>query len=143
MSMAMKYAMQKRARKGGACDEHGQEGCGMCYGGKMAEGGEVDNPDADLEDKRFDDSIEGDHDLVDRIMKGFAKGGEVKAEEPTADFEDNDFDVMPLEDTSDADYTGENSGDELGNDQEDDDRRDIVVRIMKSRKKKDRMPRPA
>jgi hypothetical protein len=39
-------------------------------------------------------------------------------------------------------YTGENSGDELGNAQEDEDRRDIVSRIMKSRRLKDRLPRP-
>ena len=40
-------------------------------------------------------------------------------------------------------YTGANSGDEIGNEQEDEDRRDIVSRIMKSRRLMDRNPRPA
>jgi hypothetical protein len=81
--------------------------------------------------------IEDDDDLIDRIMKS-RKG------EPVADFEQNDFDE--LDQTSaghEADYTGENSGDEDGDAAEDEDRRDIVSRIMKSRAKKDRMPRPA
>lgn len=85
-----------------------------------AEGGEVD-----------------DSDIVDRIMNS-RKG------EPVADFENNDFDYM--DETSpgaEGDYTGTNSGDEIGNAQEDEDQRDIVARIMRSRAKKDRMPRPA
>lgn len=95
----------------------------------LAEGGEVSD----------DDGSDG---IVDRIMKRFAKGGAV---EPVADFEKNDFDVMDTEmdPGTDADYTGANSGDEIGDEQEDDDRKDIVGRIMKSRSKRDRMPRPA
>jgi hypothetical protein len=40
-------------------------------------------------------------------------------------------------------YTGANSGDEVGDEQEDEDEHDMVSRIMKSRLKKDRMPHPA
>lgn len=46
------------------------------------------------------------------------------------------------DDMEDADYTGANSGDELSDEREDYDRKDIVSQIMKSRKKKDRLPNP-
>lgn len=200
MSMAMKYAMQKRANKGG-CSGPGCAGCGdaMC----MAEGGDtsgtpggvhadisrkewgggarqgtslagehvrgakmahdaghhkaeaarmgsaknlhreaLDKLKGDKTDRKYlaeggevDDGSDG---IVDRIMKRFAKGGEV---EPVADFESNDFEVEPTGD--DFSETGANSGDELGDEAEDDDRDDIVSRVMKSRGKKDKMPRPA
>jgi hypothetical protein len=89
-------------------------------------------------------------DMVTRIMhkrypEHFAEGGEVKDEEPTAGFESNDFDELDRDppETAEADDTGANSGDEVGDEQEDDDRKDIVSRIMKSRAKKDRNPSPA
>lgn len=90
-----------------------------------------------------------DHeDMVGRIIKQRAKhyshGGQVANDTPIrADFEDNQFDYLVKDDDLEQHYTGANSGDEIGNDQEDEDRRDIVHRIMKSRSKKDRMPRPA
>ena len=126
MSMAVKYAMKKRAAKmSEGCMEHGTPGCAMCYGGKMAEGGEVD------------DGSEG---IVDRIMKRFSKGGEVANDTPvTADFEDNQFDDLVKDDNEETSYVDDGPGDM----QEDDDRHDIVSRIMRSNKKKDRMPRPA
>lgn len=105
--------------EGGMCGVHGAKNCGVC----MAEGGDVDDDD--------------DLDMVGRIMKK-------RTGEPVADFEQNDFDYMDQEKAGhEADYTGENEGDELGDEQEDDDRKDIVARIMRSRAKKDRMPRPA
>lgn len=135
MSMAMKYGLMKRqkmAEGGMACAGAECPGCEKCKGGMMmAEGGEV----------KEDDGSEG---IVDRIMKRFAKGGAVEQDTPVmADFEDNDFDVLPGMEDTEADETGKNSGDEIGDEQEDDDRKDIVSRIMKSRSKKDRMPRPA
>ena len=111
MSMAIKYAMNKKA-KGKGCD-CGEPGCKMCGGGMMAEGGDV----------------------VDRAMKK-RKG------EPVADFEKNDFEDEGY-DGKKGDYTGKNSGDEIGNEAEDDDREDIVSRAKRSWKKKDRNPRPA
>ncbi len=120
MSMAVKYQMAKKKRGMGGCAEHGKSGCEMCHGGKaMAEGGEVEG------------------DVVERAMKK-RKG------EPTADFEDNDFEAEGPEDVpDDADYTGANSGDELGNEALDKEDEDVVSRAMRSRKKSDRNPRPA
>jgi len=123
MSMAIKYQMAKKARGNSkACDEHGAMGCKMCGGGKMmAEGGEM----------------EDDDDIVGRAMKK-RKG------EPVADFEKNDFEAEGPEDVpDDADYTGANSGDELGNEALDKEDEDVVARAMRSRKKGDRNPRPA
>lgn len=148
MSLAMKYGMMKRGKKtGAACDAHGAVGCMAC-GGKMAEGGFVGEeeesgyqpfpkPAEAAED-------EGEEGLVDRIMQRFAKGGAVANDTPpVADFEDNDFDVLPGMDDTEADYTGENSGDDVGDKAEDEDEKDVVSRAMKSWKKKDRLPRPA
>lgn len=145
MSMAMKYAMKKRMGKGMPCDEHGEPGCGMCHGGMMAEGGMVEEEEASgYQAPPRPEADEGEEGIVDRIMKRFAKGGAVEQDTPVmADFEDNDFDVLPGMEDTEADETGKNSGDEIGDEQEDDDRKDIVSRIMKSRSKKDRMPRPA
>lgn len=90
-----------------------------------------------------------DHeDMVGRIMrqrtKHFSEGGRVANDTPVyTDFEDNQFDDLVKDDDLDQHDTGKNSGDELGDAQEDEDRRDIVSRIMKSRRMKDRMPRPA
>jgi hypothetical protein len=114
-----------------------------------------------------------DEDMVGRIMKqrgkSYAKGGDVDGERhmcsggscqhyshggevsnsdlPIADDMPAQYDDLHLDDKLDddgkAEYTGKNSGDELGDEREDHDREDIVSRIMKSRSKKDRMPRPA
>jgi hypothetical protein len=95
-------------------------------------------------------------DLVDRIMQQHSKdfssearlseGGMVAnggEDEDLADFSPNEFDDLALRDDLESSYTGANSGDELGDEQEDEDRKDIVARIMKSRAKKDKLPRPA
>jgi hypothetical protein len=94
------------------------------------------------------------HPMVRRIMmgmaKGYSKGGMVANEEsgestdkPTmAKADGNEFDDLALRDDLEFDSTGANSGDELGDEQEDDDRHDIVSRIMKSRAKKDKMAVP-
>ena len=143
MSMAMKYEMKKRMSRGAPCDEHQAYDCAMCDGGKMAEGGFVGDEEATGYGAmpKPDDGQEG---IVDRIMKRFSKGGVVANDTPmTADFDDNDFDVLPGIEDTESDYTGKNSGDEIGDEAEDDDRKDIVSRIMKSRGKKDRNPRPA
>lgn len=148
MSMAMKYAMKKRMKKDGAamCEADGgeveapkdppvdperakkaEESMRKAFG--YADGGEVE------EDSGFSD------DMVGRIMKHrFSKG----EEEPVADFESNDFDYLDqIGGDHEADYDEENSGDDIGNKAEDDDQHDVVKRIMKSRSKKDKMPRPA
>ncbi len=139
MSMAIKYRMMKKNKRadGGMC-EHGSKACEMCHGGKMAEGGFVGEEKA---------SGYADEDMVGRIirsrMQSYSKGGRVSNDTPIiADFEENQFDDLVKDDDLEQHYTGANSGDEIGNEQEDEDRRDIVSRIMKSRKKKDKMPNP-
>lgn len=126
---------------------------------KFAEGGYIHEEEAsgyedmpeEHEDKMYSHPLENqdDHeDMVGHIMKQrakhFSKGGKVANDTPIkADFEENDFDVLPKEDDLEEHYTGKNSGDEIGDEAEDEDRRDMVSQIMKSRAKKGRMPRPA
>lgn len=149
---AMKYAMKKRMAKGGMCKHNSME-CPECHGGMMSEGGmadakdeydpmqhpmPVDNMAAEMEDE----------DMIGRIMNKrmvkMSEGGKVaNKDEIVADLEPNEFDDLAKDDDLEFHDTGANSGDEVGDDQEDMDRRDVVSRIMRSRAKKDRMPRPA
>lgn len=117
-----------------------------------AEGGFVDEEETsgyesmpEDRDKMNEGAMAEDNDMISRIMKQrYSKGGRVANDTPpVADFEDNQFDDLVKRDDLEQHYTGENSGDEIGNAQEDEDRRDIVARIMKSRRLKDRMPSPA
>lgn len=97
----------------------------------------------------------GEEDMVDRIMKKksqnfssearFSEGGKVaNQDEVMAGFAPNEFDDLHLRDDLSSSYgEDDNAGDMLGNEQEDMDRSDILSKIMKSRKKKDRMPNPA
>ena len=94
----------------------------------LAEGGEVH---------------EDDDDMVDRIvmLKRMAEGGVIaNDDEPEADAESADFDDLVEDDQLEGEYPGSQ---EIGDEREDDDRKDVVSRIMRSRSKKDRMPRPA
>lgn len=108
----------------------------------LAEGGMLTN------DGYESDSHE--EDMVGRIMKQrehmYSEGGRVANDDHAfeAEFEEpNNFDDLSRRDDLEFSYTGKNSGDELGNHQEDMDREDMVARIMRSRAKKDRMPSPA
>jgi hypothetical protein len=126
-------------------NEEGPQGMHMCSGGScghpshgMAEGGFIGSHQTE----------DHEDDMVGRIMKKrqqmYSEGGKVanQDKEITGDMP-NEFDDLHLRDDLESSYTGSNSGDELGNDQEDEDRNDIVSRIMRSRAKKDRNPRPA
>lgn len=74
----------------------------------------------------------------------YSEGGMVaNDDEPIVDGELAQYDELAKDDDLSFSYDGANSGDELGDLQEDMDRQDIVDEIMKSRAKKDRMPRPA
>lgn len=96
-----------------------------------------------------------EQDMVDRIMEKrskdfssearFSKGGMVANDTPNiTDEMPNEFDDLVLRDDLTSTYGEDNnSGDESGDSQEDEDRKDIVARIMKSRAKKDRNPNPA
>lgn len=80
---------------------------------------------------------------------GYSEGGKIANQEhgennnELAGFSPNEFDDLVLRDDLESDSDGANNGDELGNEQEDSDRKDIVSKIMASRKKKDKNPRPA
>lgn len=108
---------------------------------KKAHGGMIEPDHGEQSDEQM-------LDMVGHIMKKhYSKGGQVandvgiaEADEEPAEYDDL---VLRDDDMEDADYTGENSGDEIGNEGEDERRRDIIARIMHSRSKRDRMPRPA
>lgn len=135
----MKHKNRKYLSEGGEVAEEKESGyepmpCENC--GHMAEHA-VENQEMGEEE-----------DMIGRIMKKrvghYSHGGKVANEDmPIADFEEAEYDDLVKDDNLHEHYTAENSGDELGDEQEDEDRHDIVSKIMKSRKKKDRMPRPA
>jgi hypothetical protein len=81
-------------------------------------------------------------DMVGKIMdRHYSKGGMVANETPPiADSMPNEFDELVLtgglEDSS-------GPGNEIGNEELEDEDQDVVSKILSSRKKKDRMPRPA
>jgi len=87
----------------------------------------------------------GEDDMISKIMaKHYSEGGRLANKtEITADFDPNEFDDLALRDGLEEHETGANSGDELGDEQEDEDRRDMVSKIMRSRAKRDKLPRPA
>ncbi len=138
-SLAIAYAMKKKAQKkamGGEI-EHEEESSGYLPEPKEHE---VMNKAAEHEDE----------DMVSKIMrKMYAKGGVVAdegegEEDMQADSDVNDFDYLSTGDLDDSTTnSGAADGDELGDHQEDEDRHDIVAKIMKSMSKKDKMPRPA
>jgi len=140
-------AMSEDGRK---LNQHGEYEVGREGNeGFYSEGGQITDNYADTED--------GDgRDMVGRIMKQraqeYSKGGQVANDTDRAkgksehrdDMGSGRYDdlVNRADDMEDADYTGVNSGDELDSADENARRRDIVSRIMASRKKKDRLPNP-
>lgn len=140
MSLAIAYNMKRRnkARGGEVCNEECGSPCDIHEGKRMeemtsdfADGGEAE-----------------DQDMVSRIMakrqKMYSKGGRVaNQDEAEADFMPNEFDDLHLRDDLESSYTGENSGDYLSSPGEEERRRDMVSRIMASRRKRDRNPSPA
>lgn len=110
--------------------------------------------DADYPGHRFNQMGESDEGagggnevppIVMKIMmgraKGYSKGGmAANQDEPVADFMPNEFDDLHLDDKLEGHIK---SNQEHGDEQEDEDRKDIVSKIMASRRKKDRNPVPA
>jgi len=156
---AIAYSIQRKERnkaKGGMMQcAHGSDdgSCNTC----MAEGGMAhaeDDYDPEEEPMPKENMAAEDEDkmLLEMVMKGepedeigkYSEGGKVANEDtPEAEFMPNQFDDLALRDDLEADYTGANSGDEIGDEQEDDDRKKVLDMIMRSRAKKDKMPRPA
>ncbi len=120
-------------------NQHGMYEVGA---GGMAHGGMMDGYQDDSDDM----------DMIDHIMRQksdcYSEGGRVANQEhgpddnDMADFEPNEFDDMVKDDDLSSSYTGANSGDEIGNEQEDEDQHDMIGMIMRERGKKDRMPIP-
>ncbi len=76
-----------------------------------------------------------DDDMIGRIMKKrcMSEGGIISnTDEDLADFAPNEFDDLVLDDHLEP---GPMGSDEIGNHQEDEDRKDIVARIMARRKR--------
>jgi hypothetical protein len=132
--------------------EEGEQGGGQGYHDESYMG----NPGNSWDN--YSESEDGDgQDMVGRVMKQrqqmFSQGGKVanrdqgvstKSGDKMAGFMGNEFDDLPLRDDLESTYGDDNnSGDETGDAQEDKDRSDIIMRIMKSRSKKDRNPYPA
>lgn len=94
---------------------------------------------------------EHEMDMVGRVMaqkqKRFSEGGKVAND--TEDHElkyetPNEFDDLVLRDDLESTYGEDNNaGDENDSEGENERRSDIVSKIMASRKKKDKLPRPA
>lgn len=161
-SFAIDYAMKKKAKnmaRGGMAEQPEEKKmCHLCHGSGYAEGGfvhEEEESGYDAMPKEHEghmyehaDENQDDHeDMVGSIMKKrmphYSEGGKVANDTPIkADFEDNQYDDLVKDDGLAEHYTGANSGDELGDGQEDEDRHDMISMIMKSRKKKDHLPHP-
>lgn len=85
--------------------------------------------------------------MVDRIMKArkYSQGGMVANDVGVAEADKlpAEYDDLVLRDDLEFSYDAANSGDELGSEAQDERDADMVSRIMRSRAKKDRNPRPA
>lgn len=155
-SLAIAYAMKKKSKKmahGGMMEDEARRKAQYSMDGNEAHievpmtHEESSHRMSDFEDKTMGN--DDDADMITRIMhkrKMMAEGGPVVADEMGEQSDDHsaDFDYLSIGDLDDSTTnSGAADGDELGNHVEDEDRRDIVSRIMKSRSKKDRMPKPA
>ena len=129
-------AMEEDERR---LNQHGQNEQGP-YSTAMSEGGQItDNyqSEAHMED------------MVGRIMakrqNHYSEGGRVANDTKIeAGFDPNEFDDLAHRDNLESSYgKDDNAGDDLDNADQNHLREDIVSRIMRSRAKKDRMPRPA
>lgn len=159
--LAMAYAMKKRMAKGGdvrkddlvvlkeamskpALSKEEHEMRGKVVHRTNAE--ELRNSPRPLKGLAHGGDVEDS--MCDRIMKKrmMSEGGMVANDDHAFEYEfdePNNFDDLSRRDDLEDSETGANSGDELGNETEDHDRSDIVERILRSRMKKDRNPRPA
>lgn len=126
--------MAKRAN----CAGDSCPGCVHCVDSGMAEGGEAMHPS--MSKMRSEDY--GTTHSLGEFRSPYSKGGRVANEMgEQADEMPAEFDDLALRDHLES--TQKSDGDELGDAREDEDRHDIVARIMKQRKMKQHNPRPA
>jgi hypothetical protein len=91
-------------------------------------------------------SPEDSGDMVDSIMAKRMSEGGMMANDTEAfnpDAEPAQYDELVKDDDLDFSYDGKNSGDEDGDEALDEEDDDVVSSVMKSRKKKDKNPKPA
>ncbi len=143
VSKSMKKAFHAPGyAEGGMVHEEKESGyepmpCEKC--GHMV-GHAVENQGATMADDMEDDMIEH----IMKKRKGYSHGGKVSNDDaPIADGEPAEYDDLVKDDDLAFHETDKNSGDEIGDEAEEEDQKDTVSQIMKSRKKKDKMPRPA
>lgn len=123
---------------------HGEE---EASGYMNHEGSDVHHNEA----AEHEDSEMAHEDMVGRIMKKrmlamggecYSRGGVVANEDHGhADALPNEFDDLVLDDHLESHYDADNAGDHLGDAAQDHRDEDMVSKIMKSRAKKDRLPR--
>jgi len=142
--------------KGGMCEKHMAAG-GFVEEEKASGWDEFDHPgkkmnmaaehESEHEDMMHHEEDEDeDLDMVDRIMrqrmshggmmrKGYSEGGRVanRTMDEEDEFEPNEFDDMVKDNHLDPEY---HDNEEIGDEQEDEDRHDIISRIMRSRRLK-------
>ena len=150
-SLAIAYSLKRKAQHkahgGLAHDEKAT--CAACQAGlphsHHAQGGDIHHS------KHMAHGGESHHDhedVVGHILKKlphYSKGGRIANDDHhLAGLQPNEFDDLALrDDLEDTHNTNKDDGDFLGNAREDHDRHDVVAHILKSLKKKDRMPHPA
>jgi hypothetical protein len=145
--MAHGGKMHHMAKGGMAHDEKAT--CAACQSGlphsHHAHGGDIHHS------KHMAHGGESHHDhedVVGHILKKlphYSEGGRIANDDHhLAGLKPNEFDDLALrDDLEDTHNTGKDDGDYLGNAREDHDRHDVVAHILKSMKKKDRLPHPA
>jgi hypothetical protein len=150
-SVAIAYAMKRKAEERDRNKAHG----GMMHyaHGGYAEG-DMDEEcydcmrgNCDVHDPEGMNMLhEGGGDIVDRIIRRrMSEGGRVANQEHGPDDDDlagfspAEYDDLVLDDYLEPHYPAENR-DLIGNEKEDEEDRDIVSRIMKSRRLRDKMP---
>lgn len=154
-SLSIAYGMKKKGMKNeqSSCTEHCESPCQVhekASGFEKHEGDDVKHDEAamieDDKDLNQHEPMEEDSTkdgMVERVMKKrqqmLSEGGMVANEAKSN--RGTDF-LATTNDDLEQSYTGASSGDELSSPGEDERRKDMVSRIMASRRLKDRLPNP-
>jgi hypothetical protein len=152
-SLPVAYGMKRKAMKNeeSSCTEHCNSPCTIheqASGRVEHEGNDVKHDEAATEEtdkglnqhkpEEMNSKKDG---VVERAMKKrqhLSKGGMVANDHKS----NRGTDYLATNDELEFNYTGSNSGDELSSPGEDHRRKDIVSKVMASRKKKDKLPNP-
>lgn len=166
-SLAIAYAMkrkaQHRAQGGEMMPESSmatphlpmgkkQRAMAAFHGKRMADGGYVEEEkssgygsEPEEHDVHNMSAEHEDMDMIDSIMaRRMSEGGMIaNDDEPIIDSMPAEYDDLALRDDLESHYgDDDNSGDALGNKTHDEEDKDMIAQIMRSRAKKDRLPNP-